>query len=503
MEGKEDFILTGQLGEVMRESARAGLSWIRATRGRARASSARCSRRTPSTSTSRPGRSPRTARRRASRWPRRWSRRFTGIPVRKDVAMTGEITLRGRVLPIGGLKSKILAAHLSGARHGHPAQEEREGPAGHPRGDPQADQARPRRRRWTRSWTPRSGAARGPCASPGDRSPSGGPASDGEPDAVRAQLPAGRASPGRRPADRPEDQPRRRRPAQPAAGGGAGTPAEDLGRRWSTGTTTRPSGSRATASQADIKKAFRKLAREHHPDCNPGDKAAEGGSRRSTRRTRSCRTPRSASSTTRSAPTGRPVERAQAGRGLRRRGAGDPFGPAARSPASAVRRRRRPAGGVRYEFRTSGRWRRLLATSSGCSSARRPATAGPAGRGGRPARRAAAGASFEDILGGMGLDGGPSAQAAGGPANPARGQRRPVEADAELTLEEAFHGTSRLLEVDGKRLEVQSRAGVDTGSRIRLRARAPSGGDLVVVIRVKPHPAFTRRGADLDAGAAR
>ena len=115
MEGKEDFILTGQLGEVMRESARAGLSWIRA-----HASQLGIKREVFEKNTLHihvpAGGIPKDGPSAGITMTLAMVSAFTGIPVRKDVAMTGEITLRGRVLPIGGLKSKILAAHLSGAK---------------------------------------------------------------------------------------------------------------------------------------------------------------------------------------------------------------------------------------------------------------------------------------------------------------------------------------------------------------------------------------------------
>jgi ATP-dependent Lon protease len=115
MEGKEDFILTGQLGEVMRESERAALSWIRAHATELGIKREMFEKNTlhihvPAGAIPKDGPSAGVTMATAM------VSAFTGIPVRKDAAMTGEITLRGRVLPIGGLKSKILAAHLSGAK---------------------------------------------------------------------------------------------------------------------------------------------------------------------------------------------------------------------------------------------------------------------------------------------------------------------------------------------------------------------------------------------------
>ncbi|MFL5755239.1 MAG: S16 family serine protease, partial [Chloroflexota bacterium] len=114
MPGKEDFILTGQLGDVMRESARAALSWIRA-----HADDLGISREVFEKNTLHihvpAGAIPKDGPSAGVTMATAMVSSLTGIPVRKDVAMTGEITLRGRVLPIGGLKSKILAAHLSGA----------------------------------------------------------------------------------------------------------------------------------------------------------------------------------------------------------------------------------------------------------------------------------------------------------------------------------------------------------------------------------------------------
>ncbi|MGH2380509.1 MAG: S16 family serine protease, partial [Candidatus Limnocylindria bacterium] len=115
MDGKDDFLLTGQLGDVMKESARAGMSYIRARTKELGIDPGAFEKTTvhihvPAGATPKDGPSAGVTMATAM------ASLLTGKPVRRDLAMTGEITLRGRVLPIGGLKSKLLAAHLAGVK---------------------------------------------------------------------------------------------------------------------------------------------------------------------------------------------------------------------------------------------------------------------------------------------------------------------------------------------------------------------------------------------------
>ncbi len=86
-------------------------------------------------------------------------------------------------------------------------------------------------------------------------------------------------------------------------------------------------------------------------------------------------------------------------------------------------------------------------------------------------------------------------------AGPRRG--RDLEAPVEITLEEAFHGTSRSLQVGDRRIEARIPPGVRTGSRIRLSGQGSPGsggaasGDIYLVVEVAPHSQFEREGDDL------
>ena len=130
MPGKGNIIRTGQLGDVMKESVEAARSVVRSRARSASASRTSSSRSTTSTSTCPTARRRRTARAPASAMTTAFVSALTGIPVRADVAMTGEITLRGEVL--GDRRPEGEAAGGASRRHQDRADPggERQGPAG-------------------------------------------------------------------------------------------------------------------------------------------------------------------------------------------------------------------------------------------------------------------------------------------------------------------------------------------------------------------------------------
>ena len=114
---EERLILTGMLGDVMRESAQAALSYVRSNAEALGIDPGDLRATRPSTCTSPPGAIPKDG-------PSAGRDHGDGAGLaghqaarsRSDLAMTGEITLRGKVLPVGGIKEKVLAAHRAGIR---------------------------------------------------------------------------------------------------------------------------------------------------------------------------------------------------------------------------------------------------------------------------------------------------------------------------------------------------------------------------------------------------
>jgi curved DNA-binding protein len=220
------------------------------------------------------------------------------------------------------------------------------------------------------------------------------------------------------------------------------------------------------ATEAQIKRAYRKLARQYHPDMNPGDKKAE--------------------------------ERFKQ------------INEAYEVLSDPERRHKYDQLGTSYQqYQRMGGDPRGFDWSQWMS-----------GFGGQPGVRVSGAYSgnlddlfggdfsdfFQSIFGSMGarqdVFRGAGTRGTRGSRVPENIRRQDYEQEIEITLEEAFAGTTRVLQRDGQRLEVKIPAGARTGTKVRLAGQGATGiggqaGDLYLVVKVLPHETFERDGDDL------
>lgn len=232
------------------------------------------------------------------------------------------------------------------------------------------------------------------------------------------------------------------------------------------------------ADEKEIKKAYRRLARQYHPDMNPGDKAAEARFKEINEAHEVLSDPEKRRKYD---ELGQNYQRWQQTGGAP--GGGFDWSQYySGSPAGAP-------GGVRVEYGNVNDLNDLFGGQQGFSD------------------------FFQAIFGGMnpgdmhsGMGGVSGAGGATGRRTTSRRAPTPppqdYEHEVEVTLAEAYGGGQRMLDVDGRRLEVKIPAGVKTGSRIRMAGEGPAApggprGDIYLLVKVLPDPNFERRGEDL------
>jgi DnaJ-class molecular chaperone len=232
-----------------------------------------------------------------------------------------------------------------------------------------------------------------------------------------------------------------------------------------------------TASEKEIKQAYRKLARKHHPDVNPGDKSAETKFKAINEAYEVLGDPEKRKKYDELGANWRMYEQAGAGApgGAPPPGWNVNYGGGAGS-----------GGGGGFRTMTEDEMREMFGDADPFSD------------------------FFHTFFGGsMGGDAQEPGARGRGPRARAPRQGRDVEQEIELNLEDALHGTTRRFSIthdgDARNVDVRIPAGVGNGSRVRIPGEGEHGtsgaksGDLYLRVRLAPHPKFEVKGKDLYA----